>query len=243
MGMGGDKLVAALADEGFEASAATTSVLPRASVRRGDRRGRPLPGALAADRGAEAPRAPVVLASSAKEEEVEHYLDLLDARELVDALDHLGRRRGDEARSRIWSPPRCAGAGPLSAVMVGDTPWDVIAATRADVKTVAVLSGGFGERELLDAGAVAVFPSVAELRDALDSTPLRLKPWPGEETSPRRRTWTVAWRPTAHPRARSCASSSSSYSRRWRSTSSTGCASRCRWIVVAGFIAVAMPAR
>ena len=64
-------------------------------------------------------------------------------------------------------------AGALSAVMVGDTVWDVKAAEQAEVKTIGVLTGGFAEAELLDAGAVAVFESPVALREGLDSTPLR----------------------------------------------------------------------
>jgi phosphoglycolate phosphatase-like HAD superfamily hydrolase len=58
------------------------------------------------------------------------------------------------------------------AVMVGDTPWDVKAAAAADVQTVAVLTGGFSEAELRDAGAVAVFENMEQLRAGLASTPL-----------------------------------------------------------------------
>jgi len=57
--------------------------------------------------------------------------------------------------------------------MVGDTPWDIEAARRADVPTLAVLSGGFGAEELREAGAVEVFESVAELCSRLDETGLR----------------------------------------------------------------------
>jgi phosphoglycolate phosphatase-like HAD superfamily hydrolase len=48
-------------------------------------------------------------------------------------------------------------------VMVGDTPWDVKAAAAAGVRTVAVLTGGFSEQELEEAGASEVFESVSEL--------------------------------------------------------------------------------
>ena len=41
------------------------------------------------------------------------------------------------------------------------------------MKTIAVLTGGFSEAELLDAGAVDVFESLVELRERLDATPLR----------------------------------------------------------------------
>ena len=57
-------------------------------------------------------------------------------------------------------------------VMVGDTPWDVKAAAAADVPTVAVLTGGFSDDELEEAGAVAVFESIEELRERIGETPL-----------------------------------------------------------------------
>jgi phosphoglycolate phosphatase-like HAD superfamily hydrolase len=63
-------------------------------------------------------------------------------------------------------------AGTDSAVMVGDSTWDCEAAQRAGVQTIAVLTGGFSEQELGDAGAVAVFHSIEELRRRLPQTPL-----------------------------------------------------------------------
>ena len=56
--------------------------------------------------------------------------------------------------------------------MVGDTVWDVEAAHRADVKSIGLLTGGFGEAELRDAGAATVLASPADLLARLDSTPL-----------------------------------------------------------------------
>ena len=63
-------------------------------------------------------------------------------------------------------------AGSDEAVMIGDSTWDVEAAKNAGVKTIALLTGGFSEAELLDFGAVAVFESIADLRKKLDDTPL-----------------------------------------------------------------------
>ena len=113
----------------------------------------------------------IVLASSAKKDEVEHYLDLLDARELADGWTTSAdveetKPEPDLVRAAL------AKAGTEDAVMVGDTPWDAKAAARAGIETGGVLTGGFAERELRDAGAVAVFESVAELRSSLDATPL-----------------------------------------------------------------------
>jgi phosphoglycolate phosphatase-like HAD superfamily hydrolase len=56
--------------------------------------------------------------------------------------------------------------------MVGDTPWDVKAAG-AKVPTLAVVTGGFSEAELRDAGAAEVYESDSELRDRLDESLLR----------------------------------------------------------------------
>ncbi len=57
--------------------------------------------------------------------------------------------------------------------MIGDTPWDVEAARRAGVPTLAVLTGGFAVSELKEAGAATVFESITELCRRLDETPLR----------------------------------------------------------------------
>ena len=56
--------------------------------------------------------------------------------------------------------------------MIGDSTWDCEAAGRAGLETVAVLTGGFSEAELKEAGAVAVYRSIDELRKSLDETPL-----------------------------------------------------------------------
>ena len=113
----------------------------------------------------------VVLASSAKESEVDYYLDLLDARDLADSWT-----TSDDVEDTKPAPDLVKAAldksGSKDAVMVGDTTWDIEAAKRADVPTIAVLTGGFGEAELLEAGAACAFESIDELRGRLDETPL-----------------------------------------------------------------------
>jgi HAD superfamily hydrolase (TIGR01549 family) len=113
----------------------------------------------------------VVLASSAKEHEVDHYLDLLGARELADGWTTSADVEATKPEPDLVLAAR-AKAGGGEAILVGDTTWDCKAAARADVPTVAVLTGGFSEDELRDAGAVAVFESIADLRRRLDETPL-----------------------------------------------------------------------
>jgi HAD superfamily hydrolase (TIGR01549 family) len=113
----------------------------------------------------------VVLASSAKPDEVEHYLDLLDARELADAWTTSGDvERTKPAPDLVNSALEKIGGGP--AVMVGDSVYDCEAAGNADVETIAVLTGGFSDSELLKAGARIVFASIADLREGLSWTPL-----------------------------------------------------------------------
>jgi HAD superfamily hydrolase (TIGR01549 family) len=113
----------------------------------------------------------VVLASSAKEHEVEHYLDLLDARELADDWT-----TSDDVEATKPEPDLVVAAvekaGGGEAVMVGDSTWDCEAAKRAGLDTIAVLTGGFSEAELREAGALAVYSSIGELRESLDETPL-----------------------------------------------------------------------
>jgi phosphoglycolate phosphatase-like HAD superfamily hydrolase len=65
-----------------------------------------------------------------------------------------------------------AGGDPGQSVMVGDSTWDVEAAKRAGVPTLAVMTGGFSVQELLDAGAERVFDSPGELCRRLEDTPL-----------------------------------------------------------------------
>jgi len=167
IGMGGDQLVQALAGERFE-------------ERRGDEvreaekelyqeligEVEPVEGARELIVAIRESEGLAVLASSAKEEEVDHYLDLLDAREIVD-----GWTTSADVEATKPEPDLVRAAlekvGAEDGVMVGDTPWDVMAAKRAGLETLAVLTGGFSEAELRDAGAVAVYESVLELCESL----------------------------------------------------------------------------
>jgi phosphoglycolate phosphatase-like HAD superfamily hydrolase len=115
----------------------------------------------------------VVLASSAKSTELEHYLDLLDARERVDAWTMKEDvKETKPAPDLVGAALEKAGVEAADAVMVGDTPWDVKAAEPLGVPVVAVLTGGFSEQELREAGAVAVFESIPELLERIEETPL-----------------------------------------------------------------------
>jgi HAD superfamily hydrolase (TIGR01549 family) len=113
----------------------------------------------------------VVLASSAKQHEVDRYLDLLDARQLVDAWTTSADVEETKPEPDLVHAALDR-AGADDALMIGDTTWDCKAAAKAGVATVGVLTGGYSEAELLDAGAVAVFESLRPLRAALDRLPV-----------------------------------------------------------------------
>jgi HAD superfamily hydrolase (TIGR01549 family) len=172
IGMGGDQLVESLAGDQLENERgddirAAESVLYRELMTEVE----PLEGARELIEDLKERGHTVVLASSAKAHEVEHYLDLLDARELADDWT-----TSDDVEATKPEPDLVVAAvekaGGGEAVMVGDSTWDCEAAKRAGLDTIAVLTGGFSEAELREAGALAVYSSIGELREALDETPL-----------------------------------------------------------------------
>jgi HAD superfamily hydrolase (TIGR01509 family) len=115
----------------------------------------------------------VVLASSAKEDEVDHYLDQLDARDLAeDWTTSADVEQTKPEPDLVNAALQKAGADPQDATMIGDTPWDIKAAEKAGVATIAVLTGGFSIDELKESGAAAVFESIVDLCQGLGETAL-----------------------------------------------------------------------
>jgi HAD superfamily hydrolase (TIGR01509 family) len=113
----------------------------------------------------------VVLASSAEESEMKALRAALDAEDAITAATS-----SDDADESKPAPDIVgvalarAGARPEQAVFVGDTVWDVQACAKAGVPCIAVLTGGISRHELAEAGAVAVYDSVAALLRGLDDS-------------------------------------------------------------------------
>jgi HAD superfamily hydrolase (TIGR01549 family) len=171
IGMGGDQLVPHLAGEGFEEEQGDT-VRAEEHTLFAQLIGevQPFEGARGLIEDLKARGGKVVIASSAQAGDLAHYLDLLDARELADGwTDSDSVERTKPAPDLVQAALDLVGGG--DAVMVGDSTWDVEAAKKVKVPTIAVRTGGFGADELLEAGAVAVFDSIAELRERLSETP------------------------------------------------------------------------
>jgi HAD superfamily hydrolase (TIGR01549 family) len=115
---------------------------------------------------------PVILASSAEEEEAERYIELLNAREFIDGYTTSADVKASKPEPDIvHAAVEKAGGG--DAVMIGDSTWDCQAATRAKLPSIGVLTGGFSEQELTEAGATVVFDSVEHLHNHLNTTTLQ----------------------------------------------------------------------
>lgn len=178
IGMGGDQLVTALAGEEFEAEHGDDARAAEAEhYAELIDEVQPLPGARALIERLVDDGHAVVLASSAKEEEVDHYLGLLDARERV-----AGWTSSEDVETTKPAPDLVhaaldiGGDSAAGAVMVGDSTFDCEAAQRAEVQPIAVLTGGFSREELREAGAAAVFWSPEELLERIDETPFGRSP-------------------------------------------------------------------
>lgn len=110
----------------------------------------------------------VVLASSGGRDDTERLLGLVpDSEALQETVTGSdadeSKPAGDLVEVALGQLP-----GERRAVVVGDAVWDVRAAHDAGVPAIGLLSGGFAEQELRDAGAVAVVEGPAELTRRLD---------------------------------------------------------------------------
>ena len=115
----------------------------------------------------------IALASSAKADELEVSIGLIGIGDLVEA-----KTSTDDAESSKPDPDifvaaleRLGNPDPARVLVVGDTPYDVTAAKKAGLGTVAVLCGGFSRASLEEAGALALFQSPSEMLLRYDETP------------------------------------------------------------------------
>jgi HAD superfamily hydrolase (TIGR01549 family) len=106
----------------------------------------------------------IVLASSGKKADTKYYIDLLSVDNLIE-----GYVSGDDADNSKPAPDifaaslkKLGGISPADAVTVGDTKFDIEAAAKASLKTIAFLCGGTSESALRVAGAVAIYRDPAD---------------------------------------------------------------------------------
>jgi phosphoglycolate phosphatase-like HAD superfamily hydrolase len=116
----------------------------------------------------------VAVASSAKKDELETYLDIARITRLVD----VATSSEDVAQSKPAPDIFQVALQRLDiraheAIAIGDTPYDAEAAGKAGIATIGVLSGGFLETDLRKSGCIAVYPGPAALLVCFDASPLK----------------------------------------------------------------------
>ena len=116
----------------------------------------------------------LVLASSGKPQHVDHFVALLGGRDLADAITSSEDAEASEPEPDLLEVAlgKLGVAPDADSVMIGGSVWDVEAAKKAGMPTIVVRSGGFGDDELEDAGAVGIHDIPGDLAEHLDDTPL-----------------------------------------------------------------------
>jgi HAD superfamily hydrolase (TIGR01509 family) len=119
----------------------------------------------------------VGLASSCKRTELGYYLRLVGGASLVDAATTAEDAEQSKPQPDIFlACLEKLALDPGDAVAVGDSPYDAVAAGRAGIRTVGVLSGGFPQRDLEAAGCIAIYQDVGDILERLQTSPLAPEP-------------------------------------------------------------------
>jgi HAD superfamily hydrolase (TIGR01549 family) len=115
----------------------------------------------------------IALASSGKEAEVRHYEKLLGIGGLFDSMTTADQVAQSKPKSDVFIAALNLLSLPADeAVAIGDTPYDIEAAKKIELKVVGVLCGGFPEQVLRDEGAAAIFRDPADLLERYYQSPL-----------------------------------------------------------------------
>lgn len=121
----------------------------------------------------------IALASSAKGDELKRYLEILGVEDLIEgstSSDDAEKSKPhpdifEAALERAGSPPR------NRTLVVGDTPWDAIAARRGHMETIGFLTGGWPADALRRAGCFALYVDPADLLQRYDDSPIAHPAW------------------------------------------------------------------
>ncbi|MFN2463463.1 MAG: HAD family hydrolase, partial [Candidatus Dormibacteria bacterium] len=169
IGMGGDKMMASLIGEqrpSLSEKHGKEFLQFRAEMW-------PLPGAADLLTAVKEMGLAVVIGTSAKAENVPAMLEAIGAPEMIDDVVHSGDVEQSKPAPDIFSTAIARGRlDPERTIAVGDTGWDIEAARRAGCGCIALLTGGWSEAELAEAGALAVYETPADLLSRLAQSPL-----------------------------------------------------------------------
>lgn len=128
----------------------------------------PLPGAVELISFLRSSQVLFGIATSGRRPEIDASLDVLGIGNETVVVE-----RGDVARAKpepdlFLACQQRLGIGVGDCYVIGDAVWDLLAARRAGMLSIGLLSGGYGEDELSRAGAFRVYRDAAELHRSLD---------------------------------------------------------------------------
>ena len=117
----------------------------------------------------------VALASSATKDDVATYKQIMDVEDLIDAATTTSEVESSKPEPDVFfvTLDKLGGIAPNNVIVVGDTPYDAEAAGKANLRTIGVLSGGFPEENLRQAGCIAIYQNIADLLSHYDESPLK----------------------------------------------------------------------
>jgi HAD superfamily hydrolase (TIGR01509 family) len=129
---------------------------------------RPLPGAVDLLRELREGGITHGIATSGRHPEIDASLTALGVGPDTVVVDRGDVQRAKPAPDLFLQCQQRLGVAPTDCYVVGDAVWDLLAARRAGMLSVGLLSGGYGGDELVRAGAFRVYQDTAELRASLD---------------------------------------------------------------------------
>ena len=129
---------------------------------------RPLPGAVELLGELRRRRIAYAVATSGRRPEIDRSLEVLGIGPDVVVVERRDVPRAKPEPDLFLACLERLGLGPAECYVVGDAVWDQLGARRAGILSVGLLSGGYGESELLSAGAFRVYRDPAELLRSLD---------------------------------------------------------------------------
>jgi HAD superfamily hydrolase (TIGR01549 family) len=117
----------------------------------------------------------IALASSAKSDEIAIYRRIARIEDLVDVETSADDVERSKPHPDIFDVTldRLGGINPVGVMVIGDTPHDAQAASKARLLTIGMLCGGFPEQELRAAGCIAIYDDPAALLAGYGESPLR----------------------------------------------------------------------
>jgi beta-phosphoglucomutase-like phosphatase (HAD superfamily) len=109
------------------------------------------------------------LASSSGKQEIDHYVELLNVRDMLHAVTTKDDVDKSKPAPDIFSEAlkTVAPIQAIDVIAIGDTPYDGMAATRCGIFTLGLRSGGFSDEELSHSGMSEIYDDIEHVYEAL----------------------------------------------------------------------------